>query len=318
MKFDAHKKKASQKWKLKHAVGDSNKAKNNEKEIDVTESEISLEVDNDHKFRKRQLTSNEYRYKEDSKEDILAKEADIDVETEDLLAQLKENQLNADFDHSQFFQFKEEKIWNEREVKESTGKFNDALQINFQHLNNLMKLLPIETRCGLEKWEIEDFCKADNVKQNTMTNLVEDDKKNINQTNSRINLLKMESTISTGLKNLNEEKCIDGSNKKYSKIRQSEEKHAADSVKVQNSEISNQKVDLFQKKKETELVTNSSTEKEKQECLNNVDKEIVYRKGLDTSNISNNCGKDSHQDKFTKPDDLDVNKLEEWLDDILG
>ncbi|RKO84869.1 hypothetical protein BDK51DRAFT_42506 [Blyttiomyces helicus] len=60
-------------------------------------------------FSRRKIETNVGRYHEPTAEEIMAAEADIDRETEDLLALIKD--AEEDYDPSLYFQFREEREW---------------------------------------------------------------------------------------------------------------------------------------------------------------------------------------------------------------
>ncbi|KAJ3028565.1 hypothetical protein HDV00_010176, partial [Rhizophlyctis rosea] len=178
MRPDAHKSKATRKWKAKHGVAPTPRSSHppqshrpvraesaaiapapatgpsraqHSKAEDLPEDEDErLEAQRQRaKFSRRKLESNAYRYAEPTAEGELADDAAVDRETEDLMELIKN--ADEDYDPSVYFQFKSEKQWTESDaVDENDDIHRHLLEIDFADLESALSGLPLHVRLGVE------------------------------------------------------------------------------------------------------------------------------------------------------------------------
>ncbi|KAJ3265882.1 hypothetical protein HK104_006207 [Borealophlyctis nickersoniae] len=103
------------------------------------------------KFARRKLESNAYRYHEPTAEEQLAADAELDMETEDLLGLIRS--ADEDYDPATYFQFKEEREW----VDDTTPSakvdniYQKLLDLDFASLDARLAGLPLHVRLGVDE-----------------------------------------------------------------------------------------------------------------------------------------------------------------------
>ncbi|KAJ3186537.1 hypothetical protein HDU85_007357 [Gaertneriomyces sp. JEL0708] len=176
MRPDAHKEKATRRWKAKNGITASSHAprgavvtsapatktasKSQPEAVPVSQPSTAQPPDEStekpkSQFSRRKIESNAYRYYEPSPEEILAEDAGIDKETEELRALIKE--ADEAYDPNLYFRFKEEREWD-NVMDESMAKADERdrllLQIDFATLEASLRQLPLHERLGIDEREL--------------------------------------------------------------------------------------------------------------------------------------------------------------------
>ncbi|KAI8996865.1 hypothetical protein BDB01DRAFT_768774 [Pilobolus umbonatus] len=116
---------------------------------ELSEEEILERQQKQAKFSRRKLVSNTDRYKEETNEEIMARDVEmgIDRETTDLISMLEEADDNRS---SSLFKFKEEQLYEE-EVQEDL--YRNMLQIDFNLIENVLR--DVDIRTSLQMNEVD-------------------------------------------------------------------------------------------------------------------------------------------------------------------
>ncbi|KAI8922262.1 hypothetical protein DFJ77DRAFT_436592 [Powellomyces hirtus] len=165
MRPDAHKAKATKKWKAKNGVPSPAPAAPNpkhDKRQEISQQPRPAEQEStteDHegeppaekprsKYARRKVESNAYRYHELTAEEILAADAGIDRETEGLRSLIRE--AEEEYDPNLYFQFKEERDWADVATSDADTGLDE---INFKALEATLRTLPVHVRLNISKDE---------------------------------------------------------------------------------------------------------------------------------------------------------------------
>ncbi|KAI9014709.1 hypothetical protein BC832DRAFT_589208 [Gaertneriomyces semiglobifer] len=174
MRPDAHKEKATRRWKAKNGITASSHApkgagapasaagtasKSEPEASPVSQPNTAQPDESTEKpksqFSRRKIESNAYRYYEPSPEEVLAEDAGIDKETEELRALIKE--ADEAYDPKLYFRFKEEREWD-NVMDESMSKADERdrmlLQLDFATLEASLRQLPLHERLGIDEREL--------------------------------------------------------------------------------------------------------------------------------------------------------------------
>ncbi|KAJ3182999.1 hypothetical protein HDU87_007421 [Geranomyces variabilis] len=186
MRPDAHKSKATKRWKAKHGVpaagapsaaaaAATSKPSDN-RHLDGGSrggpeptgpaadhsSGDELEEKPRSRYARRKVESNAFRYHEPTAEEVMAADAGIDRETEELRMLIRE--AEEEYDPSMYFQFKEERDWaNVSTAPADSGidEFNRSrLQIDFAALEASLSKLPVHVRLNVSKADAVAVVKA--------------------------------------------------------------------------------------------------------------------------------------------------------------
>ncbi|KAJ3149299.1 hypothetical protein HDU86_007022 [Geranomyces michiganensis] len=164
MRPDAHKSKATKRWKAKHGVPTAGSASSSTASKPDTRHYEAASIggnpdDNGPPAHStiddaNEQQSNAFRYHEPTAEEILAADAGIDRETEELRLLIREAE-EAEYDPSMYFQLKEERDWaNDSTIIADAGtdEFNRSrLQIDFAALEGSLSRLPVHVRLNVSK-----------------------------------------------------------------------------------------------------------------------------------------------------------------------
>ncbi|KAJ3147751.1 hypothetical protein HDU89_005110 [Geranomyces variabilis] len=177
MRPDAHKSKATKRWKAKHGVpaasapgaasaattqrrSDTRNFEGNSRDGHEQTGSAADHSSGDEfqekprsRYARRKVESNAFRYHEPTAEEIMAADAGIDRETEELRILIRE--AEEEYDPSMYFQFKEERDWaNVSTVVSDSAidEFNRSrLQIDFTALEASLSKLPVHVRLNISK-----------------------------------------------------------------------------------------------------------------------------------------------------------------------
>ncbi|KAJ3167742.1 hypothetical protein HDU88_002189 [Geranomyces variabilis] len=175
MRPDAHKSKATKRWKAKHGVPAASapgaaSAGTTQRRSDARNFEGGSRDGHEQtaadqssgdefqekprsRYARRKVESNAFRYHEPTAEEIMAADAGIDREIEELRMLIRE--AEEEYDPSMYFQFKEERDWaNVSTVgaDSATDEFNRSrLQIDFTALEASLSKLPVHVRLNISK-----------------------------------------------------------------------------------------------------------------------------------------------------------------------